>query len=509
MIALQKETAARASGGISRRAKGLLVALVMAWALGAWFLTGRQYDRRAAAVFQRESRLAQSQADSVAQSVRRSLAYLHGIPAVLSHEETVVKVLRDAGPSTVGSGLSREARRELWTADARLAPLNGFLSVAASGLVADVVWLLNSAGDCIASSNAGTKESFVGVAYPDREYFQEARAGRAGRQFAMGRMTNIPGLFYSSPVMGEGRFMGAVVVKVNVPELAFWLEQAEAFIADSDGVVILARRKAMEMRTLPGATVAKLPEAQRLSRYKRTEMPGLGLEPWGDDRFAGAVLVEGLSGPQVLASHRLPDDSVDIFVTRSLGEIKSVDGDRSFQFLLLAAAGSILILGSGGLVLYLSAIRHAREGGVPFLGTCGGFQHAIIEYARDVLGWPDAEHAETAPDAARAVISLLECALVETAGVVRFVPGSRIASAYGATEATERYRCRYGLNAEFRSALLAGPLRATAEDEDGEVRAVELDNHPFFVATLFQPERAALAGKSVPLVVAFVTACAA
>jgi CTP synthase (UTP-ammonia lyase) len=59
----------------------------------------------------------------------------------------------------------------------------------------------------------------------------------------------------------------------------------------------------------------------------------------------------------------------------------------------------------------LLAIRHARESGVPFLGTCGGFQHAIIEYARNVLGWADAEHAETAPDAARAVISLLECTL--------------------------------------------------------------------------------------------------
>ena len=91
---------------------------------------------------------------------------------------------------------------------------------------------------------------------------------------------------------------------------------------------------------------------------------------------------------------------------------------------------------------------------------------------------------------------------------MRFVPGSRIAAAYGATEATEGYRCRYGLNAEFRSALLAGPLRATAEDEAGEVRAVELDGHPFFVATLFQPERASLAGKSVPLVVALVRACA-
>src|ERR1019366_6267362 len=123
----------------------------------------------------------------------------------------------------------------------------------------------------------------------------------------------------------------------------------------------------------------------------------------------------------------------------------------------------------------LLAIRHARESGAPFLGTCGGVQHAVIEYARNVLGWADAEHAETAPDADRAVISLLACSLVETSGVVRFVPGSRIATAYGATEATEGYRCRYGLNAEFRSVLLAGPLRATAEDEAGEVRAVELD----------------------------------
>jgi CTP synthase (UTP-ammonia lyase) len=157
----------------------------------------------------------------------------------------------------------------------------------------------------------------------------------------------------------------------------------------------------------------------------------------------------------------------------------------------------------------LLAIRHARESGVPFLGTCGGFQHAVIEYARNVLGWADAEHTETAPDAARAVISLLECSLVETSGVVRFIPGSRIAAAYGAAEATESYRCRYGLNAEFRSVLLAAPLRATAEDEDGEVRAVELDGHPFFVATLFQPERANLAGKSAPLMVALVSACAA
>jgi CTP synthase (UTP-ammonia lyase) len=157
----------------------------------------------------------------------------------------------------------------------------------------------------------------------------------------------------------------------------------------------------------------------------------------------------------------------------------------------------------------LTAIRYAREQGVPFLGTCGGFQHAVIEYARSVLGWENAEHAETAPDAERAVITPLACALVEATDTVRLFPGTRIAAAYGASEATANYLCRYGLNPEFQATLTAGPLRATADDNTGEVRAVELDGHPFFVATLFQPERAALRGESAPLVVAFVRACAA
>ncbi|MDP2371963.1 CTP synthase [Rhodoferax sp.] len=156
----------------------------------------------------------------------------------------------------------------------------------------------------------------------------------------------------------------------------------------------------------------------------------------------------------------------------------------------------------------LLSIRHARERAIPFLGTCGGFQHAIVEYARNVLGWADAEHAETAPGAARVVISALECALVETTSSVRLFPGTRIASAYGVNETREGYRCRYGLNPEFQAALVAGPLRAAADDETGEVRAVELDDHPFFVATLFQPERAALEGQSAPLIVSFVSACA-
>jgi CTP synthase (UTP-ammonia lyase) len=154
----------------------------------------------------------------------------------------------------------------------------------------------------------------------------------------------------------------------------------------------------------------------------------------------------------------------------------------------------------------LRAIRFARERPRPFLGTCGGFQHAVVEYARNVLGWADAEHAETAPDAARPVIAALACSLVEVTDKVQLRPGSRIAAAYGATAAAEGYHCRYGLNEAFRETLVSGALRVTAEDAAGDIRALELQDHPFFVATLFQPERAALTGRLPPLVAAFARA---
>ena len=154
----------------------------------------------------------------------------------------------------------------------------------------------------------------------------------------------------------------------------------------------------------------------------------------------------------------------------------------------------------------MRAIAHARTSGRPFLGTCGGFQHALLEFARHVLKWPDAMHAESDPGVGRPVIAALECALVEVHGEVTLAPGSRLARAYAGPSASATYRCRYGLNPEFRAALTAGPLRATAEDANGDLRAVELDGHPFFVATLWQPERAALAGERVPLAEALVAA---
>jgi CTP synthase (UTP-ammonia lyase) len=156
----------------------------------------------------------------------------------------------------------------------------------------------------------------------------------------------------------------------------------------------------------------------------------------------------------------------------------------------------------------LSAIRHARERSIPFLGTCGGFQHALLEVADALWGIQHPAHAELEPHRPEPVIALLQCSLVEETGELRFAPGSRIARAYGCTEATEGYHCRYGLNPLYHDNLADGPLHATAWDLSGDVRGVELDGHPFFVATLFQPERQALHGRVPPLVTSLLQAMA-
>ena len=152
----------------------------------------------------------------------------------------------------------------------------------------------------------------------------------------------------------------------------------------------------------------------------------------------------------------------------------------------------------------LRAIRFARECGVPFLGTCGGFQHALIEYTRDVIGIAEADHAESSPEAATLIITPLACSLVGQTGRIFLEPGSRVARIYGRTEITERFHCNYGLDARYRSALGDGRLNFTGSDEHGEARVVELSGHPFFMGTLFQPELSHVPGTTHPIISAFV-----
>lgn len=154
----------------------------------------------------------------------------------------------------------------------------------------------------------------------------------------------------------------------------------------------------------------------------------------------------------------------------------------------------------------LWAIRYARENHIPCFGTCGGFQHIVLEYARNVLGFKDAQHAEYDPYASKLFISQLVCSLAGREMQLRFVPGSQVAGIYGSLSARERYYCNFGVNPECIPELKRGPLKISGSDVEGEVRVIEHPGHPFFIGTLFVPQTRSTPEVPHPLVTAFVGA---
>ena len=335
--------------------------VIVVWIACAWIIAGYFHDQRSDALFQRESQQVELQAENITRNLRRSLAYLHGIPAASAKDEDIRSPLRKFGPDVPPSLLPKEIQRKKWEEEPALAALNKFLAEEARDLIVDEIHLVNAAGDCIAASNARTPESFVSVNYADREYFQQVKAGRSGRQYAMGRVTNVPGLYYSFPVIEDGRFLGAVVVKVSVPSLAYWIEDTNAFLADSDGVVVLAHDKRLEMRTLPGATVSQLSEPQRISRYKRINFESIHTNSYGDPRFPTLTRFQGQRAPVLLASRSLTDDAIRVFVLRPMDGLAAIDTDRFWLFWLIAAVGSLFAIAIAALILYLRTIRQAKE----------------------------------------------------------------------------------------------------------------------------------------------------
>ncbi|MBX9791009.1 MAG: gamma-glutamyl-gamma-aminobutyrate hydrolase family protein [Pirellulales bacterium] len=157
----------------------------------------------------------------------------------------------------------------------------------------------------------------------------------------------------------------------------------------------------------------------------------------------------------------------------------------------------------------LAAIRFAREQGLPCLGTCGGFQHLVIEYAGNVLGIRDAAHAEYDPNASHLFVSRLACSLVGREMELRFAADSLVARSYGATRAAEQYYCNFGVRPECVALLGSKDLRIVGSDAEGDVRVVELPGHPFFVGTLYVPQLKSSPAAPHPLVTAFVQAAEA
>ena len=168
----------------------------------------------------------------------------------------------------------------------------------------------------------------------------------------------------------------------------------------------------------------------------------------------------------------------------------------------------------------LKGIEFARRRDWPYLGTCGGFQYAFIELARNLLDIKDADSAENKSGSKNIVIYPVACAVPDakqskpklsgTIPEIRLRPGSYLQSFYGKQQETvsEEFFCNFEINPEFEWMTMEAGLPVVARGPQGEIRAIESPTHRFYLATLFQPQLSSTEKNPHPIVLAFVQAAA-
>lgn len=182
--------------------------------------------------------------------------------------------------------------------------------------------------------------------------------------------------------------------------------------------------------------------------------------------------------------------------------------------------------GNRGIEGKILAVQYAREHKIPYLGICLGMQVAIIEYARNVVGWEDANSTEFNKNSPHPVIALITEWLNEQgqiehrsensdlggtmrlgAQLCHLEDGSKVRELYGKPEIYERHRHRYEVNNQFIDKLAEMGMKITGRSADGKlVEIVENPNHPWFVAVQFHPEFTSTPRDGHPLFAGFVKA---
>jgi CTP synthase len=186
---------------------------------------------------------------------------------------------------------------------------------------------------------------------------------------------------------------------------------------------------------------------------------------------------------------------------------------------LLGGVDGILVpggFGDRGIEGKVTAIRYARENGIPFFGICLGMQVAVVEYARSMAGLEGANSSEINPATPYPVIDLLpeQKDIEDLGGTMRLglypckvVPGSLAAQCYGDELVYERHRHRYEFNNEYRERLESAGFRFSGTSPDGRlIEMIELPGHPWFLAVQFHPEFTSRPNRPQPLFREFVKA---
>ena len=335
--------------------------LIVLWCVATWIISGNISNARIDQQIRQETRLTNDRAEDMADSIRRNLNYLGGVPGFFVHAVRIRKALSLFGSGDSPSKLPNEINRERWTGDPVLKDLDQTLSFASANFHVDLIHVVNAAGDSIAASNWNSPDTTIGTNYAEREYFRMSKSGQCGQQYAVGKTTHIPGLFFSAPVIVNGKFMGAVISKVDVPNLTFLIKQTDSYLTDENGVIILAHDKDKEMLSLAGSAVSKMSAAHRLAVYQKDNIPELHIASWGENEFPSLLKIQGEIFPQIIAEKKLPEFGLTVYAEGELPGFADLRHQRMLYFLLTATLGSLLILFVFGGMMHVRSINVAKE----------------------------------------------------------------------------------------------------------------------------------------------------
>ncbi|WP_295009109.1 MHYT domain-containing protein [uncultured Dechloromonas sp.] len=360
LVTLVAPFVARLSFQFSKRQLRVVAVLMGGWTLACWLASGVYTEIQQLDEYEQEAAFSTHQAALVAGHIDETLDVLRGVPATLVKSDMIRHALERAERRADVPGDAAE-RRKAWSEDPELSALSRYLALLAANLSADAVWLLRTNGDCIAASNGETAGSFVGGNFADRLYFQEAAAGKAGHQYAVGRVSHVPGLYFSNPVFDDDRFLGVVVIKRDITSFAKWVADVNGFLADDNRIIVLASRPDFLYRSLPGSTIDRVPAVERERQYRRSSFEPLAFNRWKGDELPHVVRLGAEPEPVVVAYQALAGHGLGIYVPRQVENLPRLESKRFWLFLLAAIAGNMLILALVAMALYLRAMRRAES----------------------------------------------------------------------------------------------------------------------------------------------------
>ncbi|HLY95942.1 MAG TPA: EAL domain-containing protein, partial [Sideroxyarcus sp.] len=335
--------------------------ILVFWVLLAWYVARQNFIHEYQFLIDKERLHARELSLDVADSFRRNLHFVAGVSDTFKRGIRIWKAVSRFPPDVQTSGLPREVLVKRWTADHVLKDLDAQLELIQESLSIDSVFVVNAAGDCISAGNLSMPDTPVGTNYADRQWFTDAREGRRGMQYAMGRTSHIPGLYFSAPITISGQFRGAIVSKINLQSLSFLIRRLDGYVTDSNGVVIIAKDAAKLMMAVPGATVGKMTPQERLALYQRVDFPELMTGPAKGQAAGVPKRIRNGSYSHVLASADLPEFGLKIHTEVDLPNLPLLERERRNIFLLIWVLGSGAILIVAGLFFYFRSINESRR----------------------------------------------------------------------------------------------------------------------------------------------------